>query len=147
MHPPPLQALIEHFESLPEPERREGLIDLAEAAPHCAPKPGERFDFEQVRKDTECSDMVGIHLRRDAQGRMHLAVSLGRQVQTLTRALAVLLCRGLEGASAQEIAAVPADFIDRVAGGRLVTARGKTVYYMLNRIKEAAAGLLNQPVN
>ena len=147
MYPPPLQALIDHFESLPESERREGLIDLAGAAPHCAPKPGESFDFEQVRKDTECSDTVGIHLRQNTEGRMHLAVSLGRQVQTLTRALTVLLCRGLEGATAQEIAAVPLDLIDRVVGSRLVTARGKTVYYVLNRIKEAAARLPNPPAS
>lgn len=147
MYPPALAVLIDHFESLPESERREGLIDLAESAPQCAPKPGEHFDFEQVRKDTECSDTVGIHLRRNTEGRMHLAVSLGRQVQTLTRALTVLLCRGLEGASAQEIAEVPVDFIDRMIGSRLVTARGKTVYYVLNRIKEAAGRLLNTPAN
>lgn len=147
MYPPPLQALIDHFESLPESERREGLIDLAEAAPHCAPKPGERFDFEQVRKDTECSDTVGIHLRRDEKGCLHLGVSLGQQVQTLTRALAVLLCRGLQGATPEEIKELPDDFIDRIIGSRLVTARGKTVYYVLNRIREAAASLAGKTAN
>ena len=73
---------------------------------------------------------------------MHFAVSLGCGVQTLTKALAVVLCRGLEGSTAEEVIHLPEDFIDRIIGGRLVTIRGRTVYYVLTRMKEATRALL-----
>ncbi len=141
MYPLPLQELIQHFESLSEGERRDGLIDLAEAAAHHAPKAGETFDFEQVRKDAECSDAVGIHLRRGTGEKLHLAISMGPEVQTLTRAMAALLCRGLEGSTKEQVLQVPEDFVPRVVGAELVRTRSRTVYYILRRIKEAAARL------
>ena len=145
MYPPPLQELIQHFESLSEGERRDGLIDLAETVDRYAPRPGERFDFEQVRRDAECSDTVGIHVRREPDGRMHFAISLGCGVQTLTKALAVLLCRGLNGATVDEVLNVPEDFVARIIGAELVRIRSRTVYYVLHRMKDAAAGLKNKP--
>ena len=142
MYPPPLQAIIQHFESLPEGERREGLIDLADTVGRYTPKPGEQFDFEQVRKDAECSDTVGIHVRLEPDGRMRFAVSLGCGVQTLTKALTVVLCRGLNGASAEEVLAVPEDFVASIIGTDLVRIRSRTVYYVLHRMKEATAQLM-----
>ncbi|MDB6137409.1 MAG: Fe-S metabolism associated SufE [Verrucomicrobiaceae bacterium] len=141
MYPPPLQSLIEHFESLSEGERRDGLIDLAETVERYAPNPGEHFDFEQVRKDAECSDTVGIHIRREPDGRMRFAVSLGCGVQTLTKALTTVLCQGFNGARAQEVLATPEDFIARIIGEELVRIRSRTVYYVFKRMKEATAGL------
>ena len=141
MYPPPLQELIQHFESLSEGERRDGLIDLAETVERHAPTPGERFDFEQVRKDAECSDTVGIHVRREPDGRMHFAISLGCGVQTLTKALAALLCRGLNGATVDEVLNVPEDFVARIIGAELVRIRSRTVYYVLHRMKEATRAL------
>ena len=41
MYPPPLQDLIDLFAALPETERREMLINMAETAPLYAPQPGE----------------------------------------------------------------------------------------------------------
>ncbi len=111
MYPPPLQSLIEHF------------------------------DFEQVRKDAECSDTVGIHVRREPDGRMHFAVSLGCGVQTLTKALTTVLCRGLNGATMEEVLNVPEDFIARIIGEELVRIRSRTVYYVLKRMKEATGAL------
>ena len=145
MYPPPLQELILHFESLSEGERRDGLIDLAESAPHHAPKPGERFDLEQVRKDAECSDTVGIHVRLEPGRRVHFAVSLGCEVQTLTRAMTTILCRGLNGATLDEVLQVPADFVARIIGAELVRIRSRTVYYILGRMKEAAGRLAAAP--
>jgi len=141
MYPLPLQKLVQHFESLTEGERRDGLIDLAEAAHRHAPKPGERFDFEQVRKDAECSDTVGIHVRLESEGRVYFAVSLGRDVQTLTRAMTTLLCRGLNGSTLEAVLQVPEDFIALVIGAELVRIRSRTVYYILGRMKEAARKL------
>lgn len=143
MYPPGLQAMIDHFESLSEAERRDELISMADAAAHVAPLEGEVFDLEDVRKDHECSDSVGVHLRVGDEGRVHLAVSLGCKVQTLTRALTVILCRGLEGCTLAQIRAVPDDFIVRVVGEQLVQLRARTIYYILRRIQDAAAQLQN----
>ncbi len=137
MHPPALAEIIELFEFLPEAERRENLISYAEAAVACARKEGETFDIEDVRKDEECTDTVGVFLRVDPEGRTRFAIELGPKVQTLTKAMTAILCRGLNGSTPEEIIAIPADFVPRIIGAELVRLRSQTVYYILNRMKAA----------
>lgn len=143
-YPLALAEMVAFFETLNEAERRENLIDLAAAAKRHEPGQGERFDFSEVRKDAECSDSVGVFLRVDDEGRCHFAVSFGPQVQTLTRAMATVLCRGLEGATPQEVREMPQDFVPRIVGDHLVRLRSQTVYYMLSRMKEATRRLLRE---
>lgn len=140
-YPPALAEMVAFFETLNEAERRENLIDLAAAAKRHGPGEGESFDFSEVRKDAECSDVVGVFLRVDDGGRCHFAVSFGPHVQTLTRAMATVLCRGLEGATPREVRDVPEDFVPRIVGDHLVRLRSQTVYYVLSRMKEAARRL------
>lgn len=137
MHPPALAEIIELFEFLPEAERRENLISYAEAASGCVRKEGETFDIEDVRKDEECTDTVGVFLHVDAQGKARFAIELGPKVQTLTKAMTTILCRGLNGSTPEEIIAIPADFVPRIIGAELVRLRSQTVYYILNRMKAA----------
>jgi len=141
-YPPALHELIHLFEHLPEAERRENLIDLAAAAATHAPLPGEIFDLEDVRHDAECTDTVGVHVRLENHGCVHFAISLGPKVQTLTRALTAILCRGLNGCTLAEVLEVPQDFVPRIIGAELVRLRSQTVYYVLDRMKEAARRLL-----
>lgn len=136
--PPALQELIDFFEHLPESERRDNLISMAETVDAHAPQPGQSYEVEEVRKDPECSDTVGIFLQQDEGGRVRFAVTLGPRVQTLTRALAAILCRGLNGCTAAEILAISPDFIPRIVGAELVRLRSQTVYYVLQRMKQAA---------
>ncbi len=143
-YPAALDELIGFFEALPEGERRENLIDLAAQAAKHAPGAGEPFDFEDVRKDAECTDTVGVHVRRKEDGSLHFAISLGPKVQTLTRALTTILCRGLDGCTAQQVIDVPADFVPRIIGAELVRLRSQTVYYVLGRMKQAAVALLER---
>jgi cysteine desulfuration protein SufE len=138
MLPPKLAEIIALFEGLPDVEKREMLISYADGARLQAPRDGETFDLEDVRKDEECTDTVGIFLRLDEGGGCHFRVTLGPQVQTLTRAMTSILCKGLEGLSAEEILAVPADFVPRIVGADLVRQRSQTVYYLLTRMKSAA---------
>ena len=135
--PPALQELIDFFEHLPEPERRENLIDIAETASSFTKKAGQTYLIEDVRKDQECSDTVGIFLQLDPRGRVHFAVELGPKVQTLTRAMTAILCRGLNGCPADEILAMPTDFVPRIIDAELVRLRSQTVYYVLDRMKQA----------
>lgn len=137
-YPPPLAELIAFFEALSEPERRENLIDLAAAAKSHEPAPDEIFDWVDERKDPECTDTVGVFARFNAAGRLHFAMRLGPRVQTLTRAMAAILCRGLEGATPAEVRELPRDFVPRIIGEQLVRQRSQTVYYVLARLQEAA---------
>lgn len=144
MYPPALQELIDLFSALPETERREMLINMAETAPLHAPQEGETFDLEDVRKDEECTDTVGVFLKAAPDGTVSYRISLGPQVQTLTRAMTSILCQGLNGATAQDVLEVPADFVPKIVGAELVRQRSQTVYYVLTRMKSAAKVHLNR---
>ena len=143
-YPPKLSAIISLFESLPEEERRENLIAYSGQAKKHEPKPGEIFDLEDVRKDEECTDTVGVFLRVDAEKRVHFRITLGPQVQTLTKAMTVILCKGLDGSTLDEIMELPVDFVPKIVGGQLVRIRSQTVYYILTRMKSAARVFLNR---
>ena len=140
-YPAALKELITFFEALPEGERRENLIDLAAASATCAPKEGEKFDLEDVRHDAGCTDTVGVHARLEQGDQVHFAISLGPKVQTLTKAMATILCRGLNGSTLVEVLEVPQDFVPRIIGADLVRLRSQTVYYVLGRMKQAALKL------
>ncbi len=137
MYPEALNDLIELFEHLPEQERRENLVTLSDSAKRCEPKEGETFDLEDVRKDEECTDTVGIFLRVGEDDKAHFAVTLGPAVQTLTKAMTSILCRGLNNTKLQDVLDVPADFVPRIVGAELVRLRSQTVYYVLSRMKTA----------
>ena len=138
MYPAKLQAIIDLFESLPEEEKRENLIAYSEQAKRYEPKPGQEFDLEDVRKDEECTDTVGVFLKLDDEKKAHFQITLGPQVQTLTKAMTGILCRGLDGCTLEEVLELPADFVPKIVGGQLVRIRSQTVYYILTRMKSAS---------
>ena len=137
-YPSKLSAIIELFSGLPDAEKRETLIAYADQAKSQEPREGEAFDLEDIRKDEECTDTVAIYLRLDESGGSHFRVTLGPQVQTLTRAMSSILCKGLDGVSPSEILEIPADFVPKIVGAELVRLRSQTVYYLLTRIKGVA---------
>ena len=134
-YPTKLGSIIQLCESLPEDERRETLVSYADNARKQEPRPGETFDLEDVRKDEECADTVGVYLGVDGDGKAHLRMTLGPEVQTLTRAMTSILCKGLEGSTPQEILDLQSDFVTRIVGAELVRVRSQTIYYVLSRIK------------
>ena len=135
MYPKKLNNIIDLFESLPEDERRETLVSYADQAQKQAPRDGETFTLTDVRKDQECADTVGVYLQVDDAGRAHIRMTLGPEVQTLTRAMTAILCKGLDGCSPREILELPSDFVTRIVGTELVRIRSQTTYYVLTRIK------------
>lgn len=135
MYPPKLDKIIDLFESLPEDERRETLVSYADNAKKQEPREGEKFDLVDVRKDEECADTVGVYLHVDENGKSQIRMSLGPEVQTLTRAMSSILCKGLEGSTPQEILDLPSDFVTRIVGAELVRIRSQTIYYVFTRIK------------
>src|ERR1044071_4473309 len=135
MYPPKLKEIISLFESLPEDELRETLVSYADNAAKQEPRPGEKVVLEDIRKDEECADTVGVYLQVDDEGKAHFRVTLGPEVQTLTRAMSAILCKGLDGRTPQEILELPSDFVTRIVGSELVRVRSQTTYYVLTRIK------------
>jgi cysteine desulfuration protein SufE len=137
-YPAKLEAIISLFEGLSDAEKRETLIAYADQARSQEPKDGEAFDLEDIRKDEECTDTVAVFLKLDDQGGAHFRVTLGPQVQTLTKSMSSILCKGLDGISPAEIREIPADFVPRIVGAELVRLRSQTVYYLLTRMKGVA---------
>src|SRR5438067_11531001 len=135
MYPTKLNKIINLFESLPEDERRETLVSYADNAKKQEPREGENFDLVDVRKDKECTDTVGVYLHVDENGRAQIRMTLGPEVQTLTRSMTAILCKGLDGSTPQEILNMSSDFVTRIVGIELVLLRSQTVYYVLTRIK------------
>ncbi|MEA3187421.1 MAG: cysteine desulfuration protein SufE [Chthoniobacter sp.] len=143
-YPAKLGAIVGLFENLVDEEKRENLIAYADQAKRCTPKEGETFDVEDVRKDEECTDTVGVFMKVEPGQHAHFRVTLGPQVQTLTRAMTAILCKGLDGSTLTEILEVPADFVPKIVGAQLVRIRSQTVYYILTRIKSVCRAYLNR---
>jgi cysteine desulfuration protein SufE len=135
MYPTKLDKIINLFESLPEGERRETLVSYADNAKKQEPRESEKFDLVDVRKDEECADTVGVYLQVDEDGKAHIRMTLGPEVQTLTRAMTAILCKGLDGSTPREILDMRSDFVTRIVGTELVRVRSQTIYYVLTRIK------------
>jgi cysteine desulfuration protein SufE len=135
MYPDKLNKIIDLFESLPEDERRETLVSYADNAKKQEPREGETFVLSDVRKDEECADTVGVYLQVDSDGKAHVRMTLGPEVQTLTRAMTAILCKGVDGCTPQEILDLPSDFVTRIVGTELVRIRSQTTFYVLSRIK------------
>ncbi|CAF0703922.1 SufE family protein [Candidatus Methylacidithermus pantelleriae] len=137
VYPKRLAQIVELFTPLSEEERCELLVAFADTASRYEPKEGERFDLEDVRKDEECTDTVGVFLRLDPEKKLSVRMRLGPAVQTLTKAMTSILCEGLEGATLEEILELSSDFVPKIVGGQLVRIRSQTVYYVLGRIRAA----------
>jgi len=137
--PPALQSIAALFAGRSESERRELLLHYAGGAGRHTPRPDEHYAVSDLRHDdAECADVVGVYLRAAGDGRCHFRVAMGPEVQTLTRALAAILCEGLDGATPAEVLALPEAIVEDFAGAVLLRLRSRTVYYILRRMKEAA---------
>lgn len=143
-HPEKLLQIVSLFESLPPAEKREALISYADSAAKQGPRDGESFDLEDIRKDEECTDTVGVFLKVSPERSCTFRVTLGPQVQTLTKAMTSILCKGLAGCTPEQIMDVPADFVPKIVGADLVRQRSQTVYYILTRMKGVAKAWLNR---
>jgi cysteine desulfuration protein SufE len=60
-------------------------------------------------------------------------------VQTLTRALVSILCRGLNGAAISQVAELPDEFVPLVVGTELMRLRGRSIYHVMGRLRQAAS--------
>jgi len=134
-YPQKLKEIVSLFEHLPEEEKRESLVSYSLTTKNYEPKDGEKFDLEDVRKDEECADTVGVFLKVDGEGKSHFRMTLGPQVQTLTKAMTAILCKGLDGVKPKAVMELESDFVPKIVGAQLVRVRSQTTYYILSRMK------------
>jgi cysteine desulfuration protein SufE len=142
--PPALEEIVRSFESLPEAQRRDLLLTYAAEAPRHRPRDGEHYLAIDERIDPGCIDPVGLFLGLNDRGSVSLRARFGAEVQTLTRALVSILCRGLEGATLRDVAELPVEFIPEIAGAELMRWRGRSVYHVMNRLRQAAQRIQKQ---
>ena len=140
--PQNLVKIINFFESLPDDEKRENLLSYANRSKAWEPNPDLIYDLKDIRKDEECTDTVGIYLKMN-QGKVFFNISMGPKVQTLTRALASILCEALKGATIEQVLAVKNECISQIVGQKLVQLRSQTVYYLIQRMRSAVSSIQN----
>ena len=140
--PQNLVKIINFFESLPDDEKRENLLSYANRSKAWEPNPDLIYDLKDIRKDEECTDTVGIYLKMD-QEKVFFNISMGPKVQTLTRALASILCEALKGATIEQVLTVKDECISQIVGQKLVQLRSQTVYYLIQRMRSAVSSIQN----
>jgi len=140
-YPTPLQRIVDYFGSLDEQTRRARLIDYADQAMQWHPKEGEKIVLEDLRNDDECMDEVGIYIIEREGGKIAFRLYFGDEVQTLNKAMGVILGKGLEDTQLQDVINLSSQVVTQIIGQRLVRYRSQTVYYILNRMKSAARQL------
>ena len=141
-YPAALQEIIDFFAHLSADEKRDNLIAYAEGAKSQEPHAGEHFDLEDTRQDAECTDTVGIFLKVCSDDSVLFRVTLGPHVQTLTRAMTTILCKGLNGSPLHAVLDLSHDFVPTIVGQELVRVRSHTIYYVLGRMKTACQSYL-----
>jgi cysteine desulfuration protein SufE len=136
--PPALEEIVAFFGNLSEAQRRDALLVYAEEAPRHAPRKSECYLISDERIDPSCTDKVGLFALRHPDGGLSFRARFGPEVQTLTRALVVILCRGLDGAPTATVANLPDDFVAGIVGEPLMRSRSRSVYQVLQRLRETA---------
>lgn len=106
--PPRLQAIVEEFQDAEGREKLDLLLEYAESLP---PLPdwlaAQHSAMDQVH---ECMSPVFVHAEQ-RDGRMQFFFDVPREAPTV-RGYAALMAEGLNGATPDEIMAVPGDFLN-----------------------------------
>lgn len=131
--PDTLAEIVEDFASVGPSDRLQLLLDLSSELP-ALPEPyaTERDRMEPV---PECQSPVFLAVELDDDRRVHLFFDAPPEAPT-TRGFAGILREGLEGATADEVLAVPDDFYVRLGLAEAVSVlRLRGMAAMLARIK------------
>ncbi|MFP5347228.1 MAG: SufE family protein [Actinomycetes bacterium] len=134
--PPALQEIVEDFQALTVPDRLQLLLEFSRELPDL---PSRYADHPELLEPVpECQSP--IFLATEVDGGMpdsvvHLYFSAPAEAPT-TRGFAGILREGLDGLTADEVLAVPADLPERLALGEAVSLlRLRGMSGMLGRIK------------
>jgi cysteine desulfuration protein SufE len=121
-------------------EQITALIALSARLPDLAPRASELWSVQDVRRDIECDDTVGLYARLDGD-RVHLAAEIGQEVTTLTKALTALLVEHLDGETPHNIRRVTANDLAPIVPESLLRQRRNTVHYAVQRLQDVVRAL------
>jgi cysteine desulfuration protein SufE len=138
--PPKLAEIVEEFTSAPRELVLEMLLEYSDALP---PLPAAYADHAAMESVPECQTPFFLHATVTEDGRVSALFDCPPEAPT-TRAFAGILAEGLDGASVEQVLAVPDDLYQqmglatvisplRVRGGSAILARLK------RQVREALA--------
>jgi cysteine desulfuration protein SufE len=130
---PRLQEIADDFNALPGTERLQLLLDFSEELPTLPPRYAEHPDL--LEPVPECQSPLFLAVEMEPDATVHLFFDAPREAPT-TRGFAGILHAGLDGLSAEEVLATPAEFTSRLGLQELVSPlRLRGMAAMLGRIK------------
>lgn len=132
---PALAEIVDDFAALEERNRATLLLEFADELPELP----EHLEAAAMEPVPECQSPIFLTVDAADPNAVRLYFSAPREAPT-TRGFASILHQGLDGASAEEIAAVPTDFANSLSLAAVVSPlrlRGMTG--MLARIKRQTA--------
>jgi cysteine desulfuration protein SufE len=134
---PSLDKLIPRFKAADRQTRLETLLDYSKKLP---PLP-QRYEAEKElghNRVDECQTPVYLWVEVD-QGRVHIHADVPREAPTV-RGFVSLLAKTLEGETADSVAQLPLDLLDRLGlSETLGMTRTQGLTAILHRIKKSVA--------
>jgi cysteine desulfuration protein SufE len=130
---PRLQEIADDFNALPETDRLHLLLEFAQELPPLPPRYAEHPDL--LEPVPECQSPLFLAVEVDQDATVHLFFDAPPETPT-TRGFAAILHAGLDGLSAKEVLATPAEFTSQLGLQDLVSPlRLRGMAAMLSRIK------------
>ncbi|RZS86792.1 cysteine desulfuration protein SufE [Motilibacter rhizosphaerae] len=130
--PAPLEEVVEDFAAVAPRDRLQLLLEMGQELPALPERFASRAGMEQVQ---ECQSPLFLAVEVEQAGPVHLWFDAPAEAPT-TRGFAGILRTGLEGASAEQVLAVPDDFYVRLGLAELVSPlRLRGMAAMLARVK------------
>lgn len=116
--PARLQRIVTLFGGAPKDLRLQALLEYSRKVPPLPPAlAGDRSAMERV---PECQTAFFLAAEVDADERVHVHFDCPPEAPT-TRGFAGILSEGLEGATRDEVLAVPDDFYDRMGLSEVIS--------------------------
>jgi cysteine desulfuration protein SufE len=131
--PPRLAEIAEDFGALPDRDRLQLLLEFSRELP---PLPDRYADHRDLLEQVpECQTPLFLAAEVDGDGAVHLFFDAPPEAPT-TRGFAAILHAGLDGLTADEVLATPAEFSSQLGLQDLVSPlRLRGMAAMLGRIK------------
>jgi cysteine desulfuration protein SufE len=140
---PRLQEIVDDFESVPGKEKLQLLLEFSEELPPLPARYAEHRD--RLEPVPECQSPLFLAVEVDDDDTVHLFFDAPPEAPT-TRGFASILSTGLDGLSAAEILATPAEFTTALGLQDLVSPlRLRGMAAMLTRIKRQIQQRTTQP--